>query len=213
MVGVANKAEGYDAEDERLLSTFANQLAIAIDNGRLYEHQRAMIARLQQLNRRLSEAEREQLLALERERIAAGLHDRIEQDMFMRRRLAELKRTSGIDTDLVVSGTPMPAVAKVEDTLLAVIRESLTNVMKHSQARMVLVSIRYESDRIEVVVQDDSVGIPELVLSSSEDSYMHYGLRNMHQQIAGLGGSFDVTSGEESGLTIRMRVPLPGRAE
>jgi signal transduction histidine kinase len=42
-----------------------------------------MIDRLQQLNQRLSEAERDQLLSLERERIATGLHDRIEQDIFM----------------------------------------------------------------------------------------------------------------------------------
>ena len=41
-----------------------------------------MIARLQHLNLRLSETERDQLLAVERARIAAGLHDRIEQDIF-----------------------------------------------------------------------------------------------------------------------------------
>ena len=37
MSGVANKPGGYDARDERLLATFANQVAVAIDNARLYE--------------------------------------------------------------------------------------------------------------------------------------------------------------------------------
>jgi signal transduction histidine kinase len=78
---------------------------------------------------------------------------------------------------------------------------------------MVLVSIRYETDRVEAVVQDDGVGIPEMVLQSNENSYMHYGLRNIHQQIAGLGGTFDFANGEESGLTLRMSVPLPGSTE
>jgi len=45
MVGVANKIDGYGSDDERLLSTFANQVAIAIDNARLYEQQREMITR------------------------------------------------------------------------------------------------------------------------------------------------------------------------
>jgi DNA-binding NarL/FixJ family response regulator len=38
----------------------------------LYQHQREMIARLQQLNEHLSQAERDQLVALERERLAAA---------------------------------------------------------------------------------------------------------------------------------------------
>jgi DNA-binding CsgD family transcriptional regulator len=46
VLGVANKADGYGSEDERLLSTFANQVAIAIDNARLYQQQRDVITRL-----------------------------------------------------------------------------------------------------------------------------------------------------------------------
>ena len=46
VLGAANKAAGYDRDDERLLSTFANQVAIAIDNARLYEQQHEMITGL-----------------------------------------------------------------------------------------------------------------------------------------------------------------------
>ena len=72
MIGVANKQKGYGPEDERLLSTFANQVAVAIDNAGLYQHQQEMIVRLQQLHEHLSQAERDQIVALERERIAAS---------------------------------------------------------------------------------------------------------------------------------------------
>jgi signal transduction histidine kinase len=82
MIGVANKPSGYASEDERLLQTFANQVAVAIDNARLYQHQQTMIDRLQDLNHRLNESEREKVLARERERIAEGLHDEIGQDIF-----------------------------------------------------------------------------------------------------------------------------------
>jgi GAF domain-containing protein len=46
MLGVANKPGGYGRDEERLLSTFANQVAVAIDNARLYEQQRDMINKL-----------------------------------------------------------------------------------------------------------------------------------------------------------------------
>ena len=82
MIGVANKPSGYTPDEERLLSTFANQVAVAIENARLYEDQRRMIDELEQLHRDLSQAEREQVLRQERERIAAELHDRIEQGIF-----------------------------------------------------------------------------------------------------------------------------------
>src|SRR5438105_514935 len=82
MIGVANKEGGYEAADERLLSTFANQVAVAIDNAGLYERQRRMIAELEKLHRELSHAEREQVRQQERDRIAAELHDHIEQAIF-----------------------------------------------------------------------------------------------------------------------------------
>jgi signal transduction histidine kinase len=265
MVGVCNKSGGYGADDERLLGTFANQVAVAIDNARLYELQREMIDRLLQLNRRLSDAERDQLLSLERERIAGALHDRIEQHIFtiglqlsglldngmdddteaklrdtrhlaartadevrevifalatpdgdgggglaaaVRRRLGEIERRAGLETDLVVTGAPATGAETVEATLEAVIKEALANVVKHAEAHTVLVTIRYEGDQITVVVQDDGVGAAEQILRRDEQSYLHYGMRNMRQQIMALGGTFEIVNGDESGLTVRATVPL-----
>ncbi|HEY2703723.1 MAG TPA: GAF domain-containing protein [Candidatus Dormibacteraeota bacterium] len=82
MNGVANKPGGYHAGDEQLMSTFANQVAVAIDNARLYERQREMIDGLQQLHARLDGLEKDRLLAHERARIASGLHDHIGQSLF-----------------------------------------------------------------------------------------------------------------------------------
>lgn len=82
MIGVANRAEGYEAQHERLLSTFANQVAVALDNARLYERQQALIADLRRLNERLDIAQLDARLHEERIRIAEGLHDRVAQIMF-----------------------------------------------------------------------------------------------------------------------------------
>src|SRR5258708_32819023 len=82
MRGVANREGGYDLQQERLLSVFANQVAVAIRNARLYEEQRNMIARLQQLRGQVEAAERERLLEDERRRIARELHDRVAQTSF-----------------------------------------------------------------------------------------------------------------------------------
>jgi GAF domain-containing protein len=72
MVGVGNSEKGYAADDERLLATFANQVAVAIDNAMLHQRQQEMIARLQQFHQHMADAEREQLVSLERERSVAA---------------------------------------------------------------------------------------------------------------------------------------------
>jgi signal transduction histidine kinase len=269
MVGVANRRDGYAVDDERLLSTFANQAAVAIDNARLYERQREMIESLERLHRELDQAERERVLRQERERIAAGLHDRIEQAIFtiglklsaalekdqlsyetaqrlrearqlaavtaesvkevifalslpgpqagelaasLRRLVREAGRGQELETDLVVSGPATRLPAPVERVLYSVAQESLVNVVRHARARMVLVSLRQASDHVDLVIQDDGVGAPELLLRNYTGSGTHFGLQAMRRLVEGVGGRFTVTNGEESGLAVRARVPLAAEA-
>jgi signal transduction histidine kinase len=82
MIGVANRTDGYHHDHERLLATFANQVAVAIANARLYEEQQTMIATLQSLHARLDQAEIQAMIHQERNRIAEELHDRVAQIMF-----------------------------------------------------------------------------------------------------------------------------------
>lgn len=265
MIGVANRASGYGPDHERLLSTFANQVAVAIDNARLYEGQRQMIERLELLHRELDEAERERVLRQERERIASDLHDHIEQAIFtiglklstlleeeqlseqaaarvhevrrlaartaesvkevifalslpgpqagelhtsLRRLVREVGRSHDLEVDLVVSGPPTRLPAALERVIFSVAREALVNVVRHAHARMVLVSLRYSSDHVDLVIQDDGVGAPELLLKNYLESGTHFGLRSMHRLADSVGGHFSVANGEESGLAVRMRLPL-----
>jgi signal transduction histidine kinase len=91
--------------------------------------------------------------------------------------------------------------------MLAAVSEAFTNLARHSKAQMVLVSVRYEEDRVDVVIQDDGVGAPEIVLRSFQDSHLRFGLRHMRQQVIERGGTFEVANGEEAGLVVRISIP------
>ena len=265
MIGVANKSGGYGPDDERLLSTFAAQVAVAVDNARLYEHQRQMIGELRQLHERLTEAERLQLLGRERARIAGALHDQIEQEVFtigvrlnalledasleprvaqelralrqlsidasdeirkaifaltsprrvsggltdeLRSMLSEFERETGIHAHLSVSGSASKDIDRVDDVVRLVVEEVLTNAKKHADARMVLVSLRYEPPKLDLVIQDDGKGAPAALLRTFEDSYLHFGLRHIRELVIDRGGVFDVANGDEAGLVVRITLPL-----
>jgi len=264
MIGVANKPSGYTADEERLLSTFANQVAVAIENARLYGDQRRMIEELEELHRNRSEAERDQVLRQERERIAAELHDRIEQAIFtmglkvnailerepvaepvasglgeirrlaihtseavreaifalslprpaadgllaeLQRLVREAGRSENLEADLVVSGRPRRLGAECEQTLSAVAREALHNVVRHARARRVLVSLRYSDDHVDLVVQDDGVGASEQILRHYQESGTHFGMKRSRRRVEELGGTYEVENGDESGLAVRARLP------
>jgi signal transduction histidine kinase len=267
MIGVANKSRAYGPDDERLLSTFANQVAVAIDNARLYERQRDMIGGLQRLQQRLGTAEREQLLALERDRIASELHDDIEQQIFsiglqlssllenedldapvadrvreirylasrtaeatrdvifalavdghrsdltssLRRLLHDIARDADLETDLVVTGTPTDAVPGVQGALQDVARAALNNVIKHANARRVLVSVRFEPTCVDLVIQDDGVGASPAALRTEEGGQMHFGLGNIRRQVAALGGTMEIGNGDDGGLAVKVSIPLIAR--
>jgi signal transduction histidine kinase len=63
MVGVANRKQGYSDNEGRLLSTFANQAAVAIDNARLYESQKDLIRRLELLHHENSRQQQQEGIA------------------------------------------------------------------------------------------------------------------------------------------------------
>jgi signal transduction histidine kinase len=263
MIGVANRTAGYSEDNERLLSTFANQVAVAINNARLYDNQREMIKNLELLHHELDEVGRERVLREERERIAADLHDRIEQGIFAiglqvnseldrpdlppetAKRLVEIRRLAakmaeatrevvfalssrrpsgelpetlhqfvrdlarnvGLEVDLVVSGEPVGLDPAIETALSRVAQGALWNVVGHANATMALVSLRYADDQVDLIVQDDGAGAPELVLQNYADSKTHFGLRSMRRQVEELGGTFTVSNGEERGLVVRVRAP------
>ena len=81
----------FGPEDLALLEALGVRAGLAIDNARLYEEQRDMVERLQVLRGQVEAAQRDQLLADERRRIARDLHDPVEQTFFA----IELAATSG----------------------------------------------------------------------------------------------------------------------
>jgi signal transduction histidine kinase len=86
--------------------------------------------------------------------------------------------------------------------ILAVVREALSNVARHANARTVRVSVRAAGGQIAVVVQDDGVG--------SDASLARGGMVNLGDRATDLGGTFEVNRSEGGGTVIAWRVPLNG---
>ena len=95
------------------------------------------------------------------------------------------------------------------EQLLTVLRESLSNVIRHAGATEVEVQVSAGTDLV-LVVADDGIG-PAVTQATG------FGLRNMETRAAALGGTFALRRHEPTGTLVEWRVPLatippPGRA-
>jgi signal transduction histidine kinase len=107
----------------------------------------------------------------------------------------------------------LPALAmppEVRHNIFLVVKEALTNVLKHADAREVRVQAKAVGHHLEISVHDDGRGFnasQPAAPASTRD-----GLVNMRQRAAAIGGSLVVESGER-GTTVRLTVDLSGQVK
>ncbi len=121
----------------------------------------------------------------------------------LRQRLDEaIGAFSGSDLRTTVQYVgPLSVVdAGLADHAEAVVREAVSNAVRHSQARTLTITVRVE-DELLIEVVDDGRGIPADVTPS--------GLTNLRRRAADAGGEFTVGDAPGGGTVLRWTAPLP----
>jgi signal transduction histidine kinase len=89
--------------------------------------------------------------------------------------------------------------------LVQITREALSNVARHSGAGHASASLDVVGDEALLQIEDDGIGFnPEQRLGSG-----HFGLANLRDRAAGVGGTLTIDSGAGRGTRIIVRLPLP----
>jgi signal transduction histidine kinase len=88
----------------------------------------------------------------------------------------------------------------VAEDLVATLQEALTNVVRHAEARRVVIEISAGED-IALSVVDDGRGVPDEHRAGAR------GLQNMRDRAARLGGTCEVSRGRAGGTAVEWRVP------
>jgi signal transduction histidine kinase len=108
----------------------------------------------------------------------------------------------GVRPDVRVRGDVEDLPKALVPDVVAVIRELVTNVVKHARATRVTVTVTVDGE-IRVVVTDDGIGLPSITVRS--------GLTNLADRAERHGGRMTSSSGPR-GTEIRWVVPLPPRS-
>lgn len=109
---------------------------------------------------------------------------------------------AGIDCTLdLVEDCPCSLAVSV--AAYRILQESLTNVVRHADARRVDVRLRVSPERLLLEVTDDGRGFPEQGPPSN-----HNGLLGMHERARALGGELVTSNLPTGGARVRVDLPL-----
>jgi signal transduction histidine kinase len=115
--------------------------------------------------------------------------------------LVDAARASGVDVDLRLDGRAELPVA-VDAAAYRVVQESLTNVLRHANAKRVQIKVVTGTSTLAVAVADDGVG------DAKGGKGPGNGLAGMRERAESLGGTFDARPRDDGGFIVEATWPL-----
>ena len=87
--------------------------------------------------------------------------------------------------------------------LFLAVKEAFNNILRHSQATEMRLSVRQERNGIRIMVSDNGKGFSPSALDGEGN-----GLENMKQRATEAAGTFEIQCGEGGGCTVSLGAPL-----
>lgn len=95
----------------------------------------------------------------------------------------------------------------VEEHIFRIIRESLSNILRHANANTVQLEIKQRREELYVRIEDDGIGFES---DDQQNNKASYGLKTMKERSEELGGTFTIRSKKGQGTYIYIRIPNQG---
>jgi NarL family two-component system sensor histidine kinase YdfH len=99
---------------------------------------------------------------------------------------------------------------EVQNHLLKIISEGLTNIAKHAQANQAWLRLTENKSHLVLEIEDDGQGF---VSESDHENDGHYGLLGIRERVALLGGEFSMDSQLQQGTCLLIQIPLHPQGE
>ncbi|MFV2000650.1 MAG: GAF domain-containing sensor histidine kinase [Acidimicrobiia bacterium] len=141
-------------------------------------------------------------------RLIYDLHGDLPRRGSVAEEVAELAERLGspyeIPVEIVVSGSVPDLDVGIIDDVLQIVRESVSNALRHSGASSITVSLSVDDRSLVLTIEDDGDGF------DVGSAPWGLGLTNMRTRTMRAGGELAVKSSHGSGTTVTAQIPLTG---
>jgi signal transduction histidine kinase len=117
--------------------------------------------------------------------------------------------TMGQPVEVLVeaNGDRRPLPQEMEQQLLRIAQEAVTNVTKHAGASRIEIQLHREPKRLSLRIVDNGRGFEERDAFAAHGG--HFGLIGMRERAERLGGELSLVSRPGEGTEVEVSVPLP----
>jgi signal transduction histidine kinase len=124
-------------------------------------------------------------------------------------KIRNFEKSKGFQTHLLIKGKDVFLSNRESSLIMRIIAEALQNIMRHSCASLVDVSITIDNQKLIIIIHDDGKGFDVEEVKAKAN-----GLINMQDRCELLNGTFKIESAINStGTTIFLEIPIGGDME
>ncbi|WKZ83448.1 MAG: GAF domain-containing sensor histidine kinase [Acidimicrobiia bacterium] len=127
---------------------------------------------------------------------------RPEMDVELRRLVTDISAPYGIAVGVEVDCPPQVPEPPLSDHVLAVVKETVSNALRHARASSIDVRVACDGSRLLISVVDDGVGFDPSV------QYGGLGLPNLVRRVNVVGGEYKLDSAPGKGTVVMVSLPL-----
>lgn len=109
---------------------------------------------------------------------------------------------AGLDTEVVVEGSPRVLGPGADVSAYRIVQEALTNTVRHSGSTRARVRLRWDATALEIEVADDGIGPPV------PQSRGGHGLLGIRERVAMYGGALVTGRSDLGGFLLVVRLPV-----
>lgn len=111
-------------------------------------------------------------------------------------------KTAGGGIELSVMGNEQPYHLFACDTVFSVVREAITNSIRHGKSDKTDVIVKFTPDNIRVYIIDNGTGCNKITEG--------HGLKGMREKVNAAGGSIEFSSLAGNGFSVKVLIPVEG---
>lgn len=108
------------------------------------------------------------------------------------------------EVHLATEGQPVSLSPIVQQQVLYILQEALSNVEKHANARRVDINLKWTKDILTITLSDDGCGFE----TGAPRPHGHFGLTIMQERAEELNGLLSITSNPDDGTELILWLPL-----
>lgn len=112
---------------------------------------------------------------------------------------------TGACVEFTLEGKPLPLSPDAENQLFRISQEAATNATKHAGSDKIQIRLKYEPDKVRLVVEDNGKGFS----AKETGNRKGFGLISMRERAKQIGAAFKVQSSPGAGTQVIAELPIP----